>query len=218
MPPNATELRVLRALREQAETGEVILQSVRFTDAKGGDVEADLLVLIPDLGAAVVEVKGGQVEYQDGEWTTTNRKGYSRRIHPVEQARRGKHALRRFLDRQTEWDHGLIRSAWFVAMPQTTVDTDLGPEAPRAHLLDRNDLGTAMAHIRSVLGNSLDPAPVPDGEWVEDAVSLLMRLPQAEPPEPTSQPAPGNRRPGRQEGVEGGRRQSRGSGGTEAMA
>lgn len=181
MPPNAMEQRVWRALRDQAEPGEVILQSVRFTDAKGGDVEADLLVLIPGLGAAVIEVKGGQVEHRNGEWTTTNRKGSSRRIHPIDQARRGKHALRRFLDRQAEWNHGLLRSAWFVAMPQTTVGADLGPEAPRAHVLDRNDLSSAMVRIRTVLGNSLDPEPVPEGEWVDDAVSLLMRLPPSEP-------------------------------------
>lgn len=181
---NKPEHRVVAALREQAEPGEVILHSVRFTDVKGGDVEADILVLIPELGAAVIEVKGGKVENVDGQWTTTNRKGSSRRINPVEQARRGKHALRRFLDRQPEWDGGLLRSSWFVAMPQTTVTVDLGPEAPREHLIDRADLSTAMPRIRTVLANPLNRDPVPSGEWVDDAVSLLLRLPQKEPATP----------------------------------
>ena len=164
------------ALRRQARPGEVILPAVRFSDPSGGDVEADFLILVPDLGAAVIEVKGGRVEYAEGTWTLHNRRG-GRRIHPTRQARQARHALRRYLDRQPEWRHGLLRSAWLVAFPQTDVDSDMGPEARRELIVDRSDLPRAMDRIRELLGNPLDADPVPPDDWCGEVVSLLLRAP-----------------------------------------
>jgi hypothetical protein len=107
-----SETLVRKLISAQLAKGETLLEGIRFTDPKHGDVEVDFLILIPDVGVAVVEVKGGVVSFQDGQWLTKS-KGSSRRISPIEQARKGKHALRRFLDRSTEWNsenRSLIRS------------------------------------------------------------------------------------------------------------
>lgn len=105
--------------------GETRLEGLRFTDPKNGDVEADFPVLVPGAGVAVIEVKGGLVSYQDGQWLTTT-KGSSRRISPIEQARKTKHALRRFIDRSSEWQHSLRRTQWLVVLPFTKVTGDMG--------------------------------------------------------------------------------------------
>jgi Nuclease-related domain. len=165
---------VLRALERQSKPGDVILQGVRFTDPKNGDVEADFLVLIPELGVAVIEVKGGLVTYRDGEWQLTGiaDPSYKRRIHPVEQARRAKHSLRRYLDRQPEWNLGLVRSSWFVVLPETSVDRDFGPEGLQDHLLGCTQMPGLRAGMAAVLDRGLLTEPRPSPEQIEDAVSL----------------------------------------------
>ena len=174
---NGAENAVLHALEQQARPGDVILQGVRFTDPKNGDVEADFLVLMPGFGVAVVEVKGGLVAYADGEWTLTgvSDPNYRRRIHPVDQARKAKHALRRYLDRQPEWNLGLVRSAWFVVMPETEVAGDFGPEGLHENLLGSGQVGSLRESMRAVLDRGLLTEPRPSPEAIEDAVSLLFR-------------------------------------------
>jgi hypothetical protein len=172
--PNGAEQAVGRALKAQLLPGEVLLEGVRFSDPRHGDVEVDFLVLFPDAGVAVIEVKGGMVSFADGQWVTQN-KGRSRRIDPIRQARGAKHALRRYLDRQHEWHHGLVRSEWFIAMPDTVVIADMGPEARRELLLGGNDMADVRARIRLVLMSSLNRDQVPPDGWVDDAVSLLLR-------------------------------------------
>ena len=170
----ASERAVWAALTAQLHPDEILLTSVRFSDPRNGDVEADFIVLMPDLGAAVIEVKGGEVRYDDGEWVTANG-GSARRIHPVEQARRAKHALRRYLDRQPEWHGPLLRTEWLLAVPMMDVDGDLGPEARRDLLIDRSDLPTIMDRVRATVGRAASREPLPEGDWAETALTLLMR-------------------------------------------
>lgn len=172
--PNGAEHAVGQALKSQLLPGEVLLESVRFSDPRHGDVEVDFLVLFPDAGVAVIEVKGGTVSFADGQWLTRN-KDRSRRIDPIRQARGAKHALRRYLDRQEEWHHGLVRSEWFIAMPDTVVVADMGPEARRELLLGADDIDDLRTRLRLVLMSSLNRDQVPPEGWVDDAVSLLLR-------------------------------------------
>ena len=173
-----SERLVWNAIREQMREGDVLISSLRFTDQQAGDVEADLVLLMPDRGIAVIEVKGGQVSYANGEWTTTNGGG-KRRIHPVAQARRAKHAVRNFLSRQEGWPHGLPHAEWFIAMPFTDVDGDLGPEGRRAQLIDRVDLAQASHLVSAVLAASPEAERLPAGPWVDEAVDLLLHAPGA---------------------------------------
>jgi len=166
-------------LAESLEPGEVLFHGLRFTDAKEGDVEIDLLLLSPTRGAAIIEVKGGTVEYADGQWTLTSNGGGKRRIHPVEQARRAKHALRRYLDKSPEWGHGLLRSQWFLAFPMTQVTGAMGPEAPRERIVGKGD----VQRTRSMINEGLRSAPrepaVPDADWVPQAIDLILHAPDA---------------------------------------
>ena len=174
-----SERQVWEALRESLQDGEVLIHGLRFTDGQAGDVEIDVMLLSPSRGAAVVEVKGGHVSYQDGQWTTRNGGGGVRRIHPTDQARRAKHALRRYLDRQPEWGLGLIRSQWFLAMPHTQVDGDMGPDGRREQLIGEADLPRVREIIDAGLRSVPREAPVPSVPWVEQAVGLLMHAPEA---------------------------------------
>ena len=174
-----SERMVWQALRAGLEDGEVLIHGLRFSDGQAGDVEIDLILLSPTRGAAVIEVKGGHVAYAEGQWTTRNGSGGLRRIHPTDQARRAKHALRRYLDRQPEWGRGLLRSQWFVAMPHTRVEGDMGPDGRREQLIGDTDLPRIREMIDSGLESAPRDAPAPSEPWVEQAVGLLMHAPEA---------------------------------------
>ena len=178
---------MLTALQSQLAKNEILLTNVRITDPTEGDVEIDVVVLFPDLGAAIIEVKGGRVEYLHGQWTTS-RGNYQRRIHPVAQARKGKHALRRYLDRQPDWDAPLLRSQWFVAMPQTDVTDDMGPEGRRENLLGRADLSHIRERLRFELGSTLLTDAMPTPGWHDDALTLLLRSGANHPPRSHKRP------------------------------
>lgn len=167
-----SERQVLDALRSQLRSGERLIENIRFTDERNGDVEIDALLLLPGLGAAVIEIKGGLVEYTDGEWVTTTTTS-RRRIRPTEQGRNGKHALRTYLSRQDTWNHGQIRAEWFIAMPFTRVSGDMGPEGLREILIGSDDVSTALNQVRSRLAAVQDGFFVPSTEDVEQIVHLL---------------------------------------------
>ena len=174
-----SERLVWDALRSTLADDEVLIHGLRFSDRHAGDIEIDILLLSPRLGAAIIEVKGGVVEFSDGTWTTTNGGGSKRRIHPADQARRAKHALRKYLDRQPAWGQGLLRSQWFLAFPFTTVSGDMGPEAHREQILGKGDLPTARERIDRALGSLTREPGLPDGDWLAQAVDLLMEAPDS---------------------------------------
>jgi len=179
----------IRALiRQQLRPQEVLLEGIRFTDPRHGDLEVDFIVLIPGSGIAVIEVKGGDITLKNGQWSAKYG-NINRRINPIEQARRAKHALRRYLDRQPEWSSGLVRSEWFVVLPFTTITGDMSTEARKELLIGKEGLNELLPNIRSALDSTLNNEPVPDHDSIELALSLLLR--KKDEQESTPEPAPG---------------------------
>jgi len=172
--PTGSERRIRGLIQEQLAADEVLLEGIRFSDPRHGDVEVDFLILIPGAGIAVVEVKGGEISLADGQWRTKYG-NVTRRINPIEQARRAKHAMRRYFDRQPEWSKGLIRSEWFVVMPFTEVTSDMSTEARRELLIGKSDLDQIMPNIRTTLGSTLNNDPQPNADDIDLALSLLLR-------------------------------------------
>ena len=169
-----SEEQVRASIQRQLRSNEVLLEGTRFTDPRHGDVEADFLILIPGSGIAVLEVKGGDITLNEGQWLASYG-NVQRRIDPIEQARRAKHALRRYLDRQNEWNAGLIRAEWFVVMPFTEVTSDMSTEARRELLIGKSDLDDLLPRVRAALDSTLNNDPRPDAESIELALSLLLR-------------------------------------------
>ncbi|MGA8044733.1 MAG: NERD domain-containing protein [Dermatophilaceae bacterium] len=136
-----SEREVWDRLRRQAHEDWTLLANVRLTDEKK-DHELDLVVLMPDVGVVVVEVKGGVVSYEDGTWLTGSG-GRRRAIHPVDQARDGKYALRAYIERDPRWKNSSrsrIRFGHAVALPYTEVAEDFAtPDCPRWMVHGRSD-------------------------------------------------------------------------------
>ena len=148
-----SERRVWETLRRLDDPWRVF-HGVAWQSLRRGrpdDGEADFVLLHPDHGILVVEVKGGGLLVRDGEWFGRGSQGL-RRIDPVEQAVSSKKALVRYLvgaiDGLERLDAG--HAVWF---PDVLVDTDLGPAIPDVLVLDRRDLGDAAAAIDRIVAH-----------------------------------------------------------------
>ncbi len=168
-----SERLVWEALTTQLRDDDVLLHGVRFTDAEVGEVEIDILVLMPESGAAVIEVKGGHVTFADGRWRQSDRRG-AHDIDPIAQARRGVYAVRRFLENGPTWSRGSVRAAWLLALPYVDVDGAMGPEARRDLIIGQQDLALAADSVYTRLWDQSIHVPVPAHGWVDSALAALL--------------------------------------------
>ena len=80
-PTEDSEQRVANALK-RLPGGWIVLHHVSWQSKRGGkqgDGEADFLLLHPNKGMLVIEVKGGGIDVAAGRWFTTNRHGKDRK-------------------------------------------------------------------------------------------------------------------------------------------
>lgn len=123
------------------------------------DGEADFIVLAPELGLLVVEVKGGGVSYNpaDGTWVSVDRHGVRHRLNksPFRQATAEKHQVLQILRNDVRWRR--VHAGHIVAGHSVMlVDVDdlggaVSPESPSEILGGRQDLGCLEEWVRSTL-------------------------------------------------------------------
>jgi len=132
-------------VREHLSTADdlVVFHSVAWQSRRGGkqgDGEADFVVLAPDLGILVLEVKGGGIEVIDGTWFSTGSDGTRHPIkNPFDQATDSKYALLNFFEAvdPTLTRYPIVHA---VVFPDIEVTQLLGINAPREIVVDRVDL------------------------------------------------------------------------------
>lgn len=142
-------------VRERLSTadGLIVFHSIAWQSRRGGkqgDGEADFVVLVPDHGILVLEVKGGGIEVIDGTWFSTGGDGIRRSIkNPFDQAKDSKYALLNFLKAV---DPALTRYPIVhgVVFPDIEVEQLLGLNAPREIVVDRVDLARPMETIERI--------------------------------------------------------------------
>lgn len=141
-----SEQQVWEQLRDGLGPDDLLFANLRLTD-QAQDYEADLVVVMPQFGVLVLEVKGSSVWYEDG-WIQTTA-GQSKWIRPVDQARDAKHAIRRYVEADPRWgSRGRVGWAHGVVVPYSTFPAEDLPDLPRYALHDRGDLSTLIARAR----------------------------------------------------------------------
>jgi len=111
--------------------------------------EADFVVLHPQKGILVIEVKSGEIEYKNGEWIQTNtlsRK--SKRISPFTQARKSQFELLERLELAIR-DFRLPMLCYCAWFPSVDIEekSELPPESPREIAFDKVNLDNAEKAI-----------------------------------------------------------------------
>lgn len=146
-----SELKVREAL--SATEGLTAFHSVAWQyKRKGaqGDGEADFVVIAPDKGILILEVKGGGVEIKDGQWFTTNARGEKNKIRdPFDQAKDSKYALLGYI-KETAPELTQYPIVHGVVFPDITVDGYLTFNAPREILIDANELKSIDKSINRI--------------------------------------------------------------------
>ncbi|MBA3510174.1 MAG: NERD domain-containing protein/DEAD/DEAH box helicase, partial [Thermoleophilaceae bacterium] len=139
-----------------------------ISDSKDGARmrEADFVIAHPERGILCLEVKGGGIEHQHGEWFRRNPGGTRERIEdPFEQVADERYALGRLLKKSAR---GKAAAGWLahgVAFPYITIgQLALAPDAPRQILLDRHDVAEIEPAINRVLAFHLGSGPIELGE------------------------------------------------------
>lgn len=113
------------------------------------DHEVDLVVLIPDAGIVVAEVKGGSVYYEDGGWWLTSG-GQTRSIDPMGQVSDGLYELRRYVEEDPRWSGGRVRWTKALIAPYTDFADDFAaPESPRWAVHGRRDMDDLPARLEA---------------------------------------------------------------------
>jgi hypothetical protein len=169
---HASEALFVQALREQLPDDAAVFCNVRLSD-RSQDREADVVVAWPGVGVAVVEVKGGSVSLQRGEWRQGG-DGTDHVIRPVDQAVACKYLLCAYLDEHPRWSAGRPRTAHLVALPATMLPPDfLAPGLARWMAIDKTDVPHAAARIRAALGKVRDEPEPPTAADVEALVDCL---------------------------------------------
>lgn len=132
-----------------------VFHSVRWQSIRGGregDGEADFLLLHKDIGVIVLEVKGGSITVNDGQWYSTNASGTYKIKNPFTQATTSKYALLEYLKtRRPPLAPVFISHA--VAFPDIEVSHSLGTFGPREIILDRSDLTNCNQALKRIVNH-----------------------------------------------------------------
>ena len=146
----SSEREVWELLREQLGDDDLLISGQRIS-ARDKDHEIDICVAFADAGIVVVEVKGGQVWYDDG-WRI-DRRGREDHIDPITQAREAQYALRGWLDRDPRWGaRSGLRWGHALVLPHTKVADDFAtPDAQRWQVAGRDDMEGLAGFLRRVV-------------------------------------------------------------------
>lgn len=160
---NHSERKVWDALREQLGDDDLLIANQRFT-SRARDYELDIAVVLQGAGVVVVEIKGGTVWAEGGQWWQADSDG-GHKIWPVKQASNAKFVLRDWVEASMAWaGRTPIRWAHAVAFPGIELDQNFDtPDLHRWMVLDRNDLVHAVDKLRNILLTQETGRRVPDG-------------------------------------------------------
>ncbi|NNM45376.1 nuclease-related domain-containing DEAD/DEAH box helicase [Knoellia koreensis] len=180
-----SEREVWQRLVRQLGADDVVLAGVRLTNRRK-DFELDLVALMPGAGFVVLEVKGGSVWVQDGQWMQSRGSGTAV-IDPVGQARDNLYALREYVEQDPRWkDSSRSRVRWghCVVFPYSDVDADFAlPETPRWAVHDRGDQESLGERVRDIPMQQESRNRTPDPDDVELVLEILRgrQLPVSSP-------------------------------------
>lgn len=144
---SAAEERLYEQFKTALPSAYTVLHSVHWLQRReryDEEGEADFIILHPDYGGLILEVKGGGIRRDPASsaWYSRDRHGDIHAIKdPFQQSARSRRGLISYLSQSSLGPrlHDLFKFA--VAFPDVSMGPDdLGPDAPRSLILDADDL------------------------------------------------------------------------------
>lgn len=169
----ASEVTVAKALEQLSDDWHAI-HSVPWQGPRGkreGDGEADFLLINKHVGIIVLEVKGGEISIDRGQWK-------SRRLdnglvvdidNPFEQAAAAKSKLYKWIGQRVQFG---VPTMHAVVFPGGRAPDNMGPAATSAIVVDIADLRDISAAIGRVVSHWKMPCKLNERQ-VEQVIALL---------------------------------------------
>jgi hypothetical protein len=175
-----SERRVFECLSVALPDRWTVFHARRFTlPSRHGEptreLELDFLVLAADRGLLGIEVKGGAVGRDaDGWYSVAHDKTVHRIKDPGHQVQHTTHAIADYLRHHPRFA-GKAQPAfgWSVCFPDGHAPRDLGPDLPRAAVLDAADLEAPWTAINRVLDATLGTGTAFGGETMIALTDVL---------------------------------------------
>lgn len=146
----AAESAIWEALKAQLPDDVVLAHSVQVRNGRA-EHEIDILVLWPGVGLAAIEVKGGKIAVDNGQWNQSDKAGSHAIQSPVVQSQAAMHALKNWLEDQLGSKLS-SRFAYLVSLPYTDVPQCWSMAGcPRALIMDRADTDSFAVKIRHAI-------------------------------------------------------------------
>lgn len=171
------EGKVFKALEERLDDAWEVFHSmgwvVREKETGSDDGEIDFVAVHPDEGVLCIEVKGGGIECQHGEWYGLHEGKRERIRDPFAQAIDHTHDLRRKIRGMRAKGGGELLVGHAVALPDITVhQLALAPDAPPELIIDRNEMATIDESVARILAYHQGAGPGPWGPGAGGAKKL----------------------------------------------
>lgn len=146
----SAERAVWEALKRSLPDDVVLAHSVQVRDGRA-EHEIDILVLWLGVGMAAIEVKGGRLSVENGQWFQSDRGGNHKIQSPVAQSQGSAHALKNWIGRQLGTPL-TSRFAYLVAFPYTSVPQDWAMAGcPRTLILDETQCVSPSDLVRHAI-------------------------------------------------------------------
>ncbi|WP_230009091.1 nuclease-related domain-containing DEAD/DEAH box helicase [Microbacterium sp. Bi128] len=138
------------ALKKSLPDDAVLAHSVQVRNGRA-EHEIDILVLWPGVGMAAIEVKGGLVSVDNGQWYQSDKSGKRKILSPVVQSQGSLHAFKNWVGDQLGTPL-TSRFAYMAALPYTPVPQDWEMAGcPRTLVLDQNDVVSPADLVRTAI-------------------------------------------------------------------
>lgn len=179
---SAAELVVFQELERQLPDEWLAFHSVswllRDPGAGAKDGEIDFVLAHHDRAIVCLEVKGGKIACQHGQWKRYKDGRWEKAKDPFTQALDHRHNLSRLIDTVNGWRGRDLLLVHAVAFPDTTVEAAMAPDGPREILIDSHDMRALAEAIERVLAyhvGSREKRRPPDDAGVAMLRELLAR-------------------------------------------
>jgi hypothetical protein len=151
------EKKVLNSIKKLPDNYYIIYGKINLTETneKLKDAETDFIVISPDSKILVIEVKGGGIERDGGEWFSIDRNKERHRItDPYAQSLKNKNSIIKELSRkgfEINFYYGIGHAVWF---PDINFNQDLsGMENGSEITLDERNLQNPEDRIKNILNH-----------------------------------------------------------------
>ncbi|MCC3273275.1 NERD domain-containing protein [Arthrobacter zhangbolii] len=166
------EKAVWDALRAQLPDDVVLAHSVQVRLGRA-EHEIDILVLWPGVGLTAIEVKGGKISVDQGQWYQSDRHGKHKIESPIAQSQSAQHAFKGWVTDRIG-SPLVSRFAYMAAFPYTNVPQDWEMAGvPRPLVLDHDDLTDCRERLRTAIETQAQGGSPLAAKFVQRIIPLL---------------------------------------------